>query len=517
MTHVEQFTFFPQEVPGLDSNTEQSKALIQNALQANKQLQQSLIQRAEELEAKLKEADELLAAATIAESQDEPEPEIVIPGAKKAASIFPLTDFSNPMSPFHEEATKRSSYVTNTAPHSFKAKDIEVLSAAVRQENERLQAYNRLQDPASDTWQSIDLERNTEGLDWPRIAEKVSDASSVKRTAIDCQIVWKADKHPAVNHAGWSEDELNKLNLLVSQYTKENTTLDWLKIAEKLGTSRVPIDCMRHGMLRTRHTWSPEMDEKLVGAVQSCGQDNWQLIARKVSEDVSAGQCQYRWQKALNPELRKGTWTEDEDNRLRKAVAGYGSSWIQVAETIPGRTNDQCRDRWTSHLNKTPAAKATWTKEEDKALLALVKECGKHWKNISLKIGTTKNGQSCRLRYAKLMKTNVEGVLSTSFIMSALSQPDEEQRAVSSSNDGPTLISHREVRRIAPRLLPTIKVPAPRFRWKLARKMPSPIKLGQYLPQMPKCQFLKCLPEQREEHLKMHGMLLTPRTVISNL
>ena len=118
------------------------------------------------------------------------------------------------------------------------------------------------------------------------------------------------------------------------------------------------------------------------------------LVARKVSEDVSAGQCQYRWQKALNPKLRKGAWTEDEDNRLRKAVAVYGSSWIQVAETIPGRTNDQCRDRWTSHLNKTPAAKATWTKEEDKALLALVKERGKHWKDISSKIGTTKNGQS---------------------------------------------------------------------------------------------------------------------------
>ena len=59
----------------------------------------------------------------------------------------------------------------------------------------------------------------------------------MKRTATDCQIVWKADKHPAVNHAGWSEDELNTLNLLVSQYTKENTTLDWLKIAEKLGVS----------------------------------------------------------------------------------------------------------------------------------------------------------------------------------------------------------------------------------------------------------------------------------------
>jgi hypothetical protein len=117
----------------------------------------------------------------------------------------------------------------------------------------------------------------------------------VKRTAVDCQIVWIADKHPAVNHAEWSEDELNKLNLLVSHYAKEKTPVDWVKVAENLGvslnigtnsllpnhsqTNRIPIDCMRHGIPRHRHTWSSETDQKLVRAVESCGQDNWQLGA----------------------------------------------------------------------------------------------------------------------------------------------------------------------------------------------------------------------------------------------
>lgn len=29
------------------------------------------------------------------------------------------------------------------------------------------------------------------------------------------------------------------------------------------------------------------------------------------------GQCQHRWQKVLNPELVKGPWTKEEDQKVR--------------------------------------------------------------------------------------------------------------------------------------------------------------------------------------------------------
>lgn len=112
-----------------------------------------------------------------------------------------------------------------------------------------------------------------------------------------------------------------------------------------------------------------------------------------MSEHVSAGQCQNRWQKTLCPTMRKGAWTEEEDDRLRKAVAGYGVSWIQVATAIPGRTNDQCRERWTQHVN-VAAGKIVWTDAEDQILLDSVEELGNMWKAISVKLGGNKTGQS---------------------------------------------------------------------------------------------------------------------------
>lgn len=114
-------------------------------------------------------------------------------------------------------------------------------------------------------------------------------------------------------------------------------------------------------------------------------------VARNVSPHATAAQCQNRWFKSLDPVLRHGSWTVEEDDRLRKAVAGYGSSWMQVASAIPGRTNDQCRERWHEHLNQS-TVKSAWTEAEDKILLENVNLIGKQWKTISLKIGNDRTG-----------------------------------------------------------------------------------------------------------------------------
>jgi hypothetical protein len=61
---------------------------------------------------------------------------------------------------------------------------------------------------------------------------------------------------------------------------------------------------------------------------------------------------------------------------------------MEVASFIPGRTNEQCRDRWTERLNpKIPRGK--WTSEEDARLLSAVDVFGLgNWKEVSERVGT---------------------------------------------------------------------------------------------------------------------------------
>lgn len=58
-------------------------------------------------------------------------------------------------------------------------------------------------------------------------------------------------------------------------------------------------------------------------------------------------QCLHRWQKVLNPDLVKGAWTKEEDDRIMELVNKYGAKkWSVIAQNLPGRIGKQCRERW---------------------------------------------------------------------------------------------------------------------------------------------------------------------------
>lgn len=111
-------------------------------------------------------------------------------------------------------------------------------------------------------------------------------------------------------------------------------------------------------------------------------------VACQVSEDATPSQCQNRYQRTLDPALKHKAWSDEEDSRLRLAVQAYGTSWVNVASAIPGRHNDQCRDRWNDILSPA-VTKGRWTEEEDQDLLAKIQQLGtSSWKEISNRLGS---------------------------------------------------------------------------------------------------------------------------------
>ena len=79
-----------------------------------------------------------------------------------------------------------------------------------------------------------------------------------------------------------------------------------------------------------------------------------------------------------------GAWKKTQG--LRLAAAAYGNSWMEVAEVIAGRTNEQCRDRWSDKINPN-ITKGKWTDDEDKLLLEAVESMGTNWKGVSERLG----------------------------------------------------------------------------------------------------------------------------------
>jgi hypothetical protein len=77
-------------------------------------------------------------------------------------------------------------------------------------------------------------------------------------------------------------------------------------------------------------------------------------------------QVNERWQKVLNPNLMKGSWTGTEDQVVVASVAQHGlRDWGELATNLPGRIGKQCRERFHNHLSPL-VVKSNWTEDEDR-------------------------------------------------------------------------------------------------------------------------------------------------------
>ncbi|XP_015438293.1 PREDICTED: transcriptional activator Myb isoform X1 [Dufourea novaeangliae] len=132
--------------------------------------------------------------------------------------------------------------------------------------------------------------------------------------------------------------------------------------------------------------WTKEEDallKQLVSCAEQLGTGlRWDTIAGHFP-DRSDVQCQQRWAKVVNPELVKGPWTKEEDEKVVELVERYGpKKWTLIARHLKGRIGKQCRERWHNHLN--PGIKKTaWTEAEDRVIVEAHRRVGNQWAKIA--------------------------------------------------------------------------------------------------------------------------------------
>ncbi|KAJ6255613.1 hypothetical protein M0813_11173 [Anaeramoeba flamelloides] len=147
--------------------------------------------------------------------------------------------------------------------------------------------------------------------------------------------------------------------------------------------------------------WSEHEDNKLEEIVKQYKGKNWSCVA-SYFKNKDATQCLHRWQKVLNPKVKKGRWSKEEDQKFNKYFKKYGENWSTIAKKMRHRTSKQCRERWKNvldpNLQRTP-----WTIEEDKIILEKYEELGPKWSKIKKFLtgrsdNQIKNHFNCKLK-----------------------------------------------------------------------------------------------------------------------
>lgn len=131
--------------------------------------------------------------------------------------------------------------------------------------------------------------------------------------------------------------------------------------------------------------WSLEEVELLQKLIEQYKESapRWNEVSANF-HNHSAIECLTQWQGMTNnPVIKgKGSWTPEEDQILGEKRLLYGRKWAKIAAHLPGRQGKQCRERYVNHLNPE-LKKGEWTDDEEAILIAMHQHHGNRWANIS--------------------------------------------------------------------------------------------------------------------------------------
>ncbi|CAM8950359.1 unnamed protein product [Rhodiola kirilowii] len=150
-----------------------------------------------------------------------------------------------------------------------------------------------------------------------------------------------------------------------------------------MGRGRTPC-CDKSQVIKGPCT--PAEGLMLAAFIQKHWHDNWRALPKKAGLLRCGKSCRLRWVNYLRPDLKLGNYSKDEEETillLQQSIANKYDFitaipsivrvyiWSEIAAHFPGRTDNDIKNMWNTHLKKRLAKEAPEPKQDEASVIKL--------------------------------------------------------------------------------------------------------------------------------------------------